>query len=241
MNEKPLTPNQPLYGIFTAVPPRYDLINHIITLGLDIRWRRLAAQACLEDRPQKVLDLACGTGDLAINLARLAQESIEINGLDYSPPMLERAREKATRVGLGKKVKFIHGEVTSLPFPDDSLDCVGISFAFRNLTYKNPICTPHFAEVLRVLRKDGRYVIVESSQPENQFVKIFFHLYLHAFVAPVGVLVSGNRGAYKYLAQSAGDFYSSKKIKEMLIKAGFRDVSYRELFFGAAGIHIAIK
>jgi demethylmenaquinone methyltransferase/2-methoxy-6-polyprenyl-1,4-benzoquinol methylase len=155
--------------------------------------------------------------------------------------MLKRAREKAGRAGLGGKVKFIHGEVTSLPFPDDSLDCVGISFAFRNLTYKNPLRTPHLVEVLRVLRQDGWYVVVESSQPENYFVRKLFQSYLHAFVAPVGALLSNNKGAYNYLAQSASHFYSSKKIREMLITAGFRDVSYRELFYGAAGIHIAIK
>ncbi|UCE98374.1 MAG: ubiquinone/menaquinone biosynthesis methyltransferase [Dehalococcoidia bacterium] len=241
MNEKPRTPNQPLYGIFTAVPPRYDLINHIITLGMDIRWRRLAAKACLEGQPKRALDLACGTGDLALNLAIYSEEGTEINGLDYSPPMLERAREKAKRARLAQKIKFIYGEVTSLPFPDDHLDCVGISFAFRNLTYKNPICTSHLAEVLRVLRKDGRYVIVESSQPESQFVKRLFHFYLRAFVTPVGVLLSGNRSAYTYLAQSAADFFTSEKIKAMLITAGFKTVGYRELFYGAAGIHIAIK
>jgi len=241
MNQKPLTPNQPLYGIFTAVPPRYDLINHIITLGLDIRWRWLAAKACLEDRPIRVLDLACGTGDLSINLAKLAKESIEINGLDYSPPMLKLAREKAARAGLAEKMKFICGEVSRLPFPDDYLDCVGISFAFRNLTYKNPLRKLHLAEVLRVLRQDGRYVIVESSQPENQFVRRLFHCYLRTFVAPVGALLSGNKGAYNYLAQSAAHFYSSKKIRKMLITAGFKDVNYRELLYGAAGIHIAIK
>jgi demethylmenaquinone methyltransferase/2-methoxy-6-polyprenyl-1,4-benzoquinol methylase len=241
MNEKPLTPKQPLYGIFTAVTPKYDFINHIVTLGMDIRWRRLAAKACLDDQPKRVLDLACGTGELALIIARLAEDGIEITGLDYSPPMLERAREKATRAGLAQKVNFIQGEVTSLPFPDDHLDCVGISFAFRNLTYNNPICTPHLAEVLRVLRKNGRYVSVESSQPESQFVRRLFHFYLRAFVAPVGALLSRNKGAYNYLAQSAADFYASEKIKEMLKTAGFRDVSYRKLFYGAAGIHMAIK
>src|SRR4030042_1238869 len=93
----------PLHGIFTAVPPHYDLVNRIGTLGQDRRWRRLAALACLADKPRRVLDLGCGTGDLTISIARLSDETIEITGLDYSPPMLARARQKALRAGVGER------------------------------------------------------------------------------------------------------------------------------------------
>src|SRR3989338_1042858 len=123
-----------LHRMFTAVPPRYDLINHVITLGLDIRWRRLAAKACLGRKPQRVLDLGCGTGDLTLTLAQLAENTVEVTGLDYSRPMLELAKKKVVKSGVGEKVKFVHGEATSLPFPNGYFDCVGISFAFRNLT-----------------------------------------------------------------------------------------------------------
>jgi len=232
---------KPLHGVFTAVPPRYDLVNRIITLGLDSRWRRLAARACLKEKPLRVLDLGCGTGDLTINLALLAEERVAITGLDYSLPMLDMARKKAARAGVGKRVKFVHGEATNLPFPDSHFDCMGISFAFRNLTYKNPLCLPHFAEVKRVLKPGGRYVIVESSQPGHRVIRMLFHFYLHIFVAPVGMLLSGNRGAYRYLARSASRFYSPEEVKEMLLTAGFRDVSYHPLLFGAAGIHVATR
>jgi demethylmenaquinone methyltransferase/2-methoxy-6-polyprenyl-1,4-benzoquinol methylase len=226
--------------MFTAVPPRYDLVNRIVTLGQDRRWRRLAALTCLAEKPRFVLDLGCGTGDLTINLARLAGKDIEITGLDYSPPMLAWARRKAIRAGVREKVDFIHGEATRLPFPDAHFDAVGISFAFRNLTYKNPLCRPHLAEVRRVLKPGGRYVIVESSQPENRLVRALFHLYLRAFVQPVGILLSGNRGAYRYLAESAARYYSPREVREMLLSSGFRDVRYRPLLFGAAGIHVAL-
>jgi len=231
----------PLHGMFTAVPPHYDLVNRIITLGQDRRWRRLAALACLSEKPRRVLDLGCGTGDLAINITRLAPEDTEITGLDYSLPMLERAREKATRAGLGDRISFIHGDASHLPFPDGYFDTTGISFAFRNLTYKNLLSAPHFAEVLRVLRPGGRYVIVESSQPENRIIRSLFHLYLRAFVRPVGVLLSGNRSAYRYLTESAVRFYSPREVREILLASGFRDVSYRPLLLGAAGIHVALK
>ena len=227
--------------MFTAVPPRYDLINHVITLGMDTHWRRLAAQACLEGKPRRILDLACGTGDLAISIARLAGKDVTITGLDYSPPMLERARRKAAAAELRGRVEFIEGDATRLPFPDAHFDCVGISFAFRNLTWKNPLCRPHLAEVLRVLRPGGRYVIVESSQPRNGLVRNLFHLYLRWFVRPAGILLSGEKGAYRYLAESASNYYSPREVRELLLGAGFREVSYRPLFLGAAGIHTALR
>jgi demethylmenaquinone methyltransferase/2-methoxy-6-polyprenyl-1,4-benzoquinol methylase len=227
--------------MFTAVPPRYDLINHVITLGMDTRWRRLAAQACLEGRPRRILDLACGTGDLSIAIAGRAGKDVKVTGLDYSPPMLERARRKAAAEGVRDMVEFIEGDATRLPFPDGHFDCVGISFAFRNLTWKNPLCEPHLAEVLRVLRAGGRYVIVESSQPQNGLARALFRLYLRFFVRPSGILLSGERGAYRYLAESAANFYTASQVRELMLGAGFRDVSYRPLFLGAAGLHVALR
>ncbi len=230
-----------LHRMFTAVPPRYDLINHVMTFGQDIRWRRLAAKACLGRKPERVLDLGCGTGDLTITIARSAEKGVEVTGVDFSQPMLELAEKKAVELGLGEKVKFVHGEATKLPFPDGYFDCVGISFAFRNLTYKNPARESHLSEVLRVLKQNGRYVIVESSQPENRIIRTFFKLFLRAFVAPVGSLISNNRRAYYYLTESVSNFYSPSEVKEMLLKAGFSEVSYSPLVFGTAGIHIASK
>ncbi len=236
----PQTP-RPLYDMFNAVPSRYDLVNHVITLGLDKRWRRLAAQTCLENRPQAILDLGCGTGDLAISIARLAGKYTEIVGIDYSQPMLDKAQKKAAKAGVGKLIRFINGDATSLPFPDAHFDCVGISFAFRNLTYKNPLALAHLAEVKRVLKPGGRYVIVESSQPENRLIRALFHFYLRIFVAPVGIILSGNPGAYRYLSESIKRFYSPSEIRDMMLAAGFRDIRYRPLFFGAAGIHVVLK
>lgn len=232
---------RPLQNMFTAVPPRYDIVNRIITLGLDKRWRRLASQACLEGNPKRILDIGCGTGDLTINIARLVSKDVEITGLDYSPPMLELAKLKAEKAGVGNKISFLSGEATGIPFPDSYFDCVGISFAFRNLTYKNPLATAYLAEVKRVLKAGGRHVIVESSQPANRIIRTFFHLYLRIFVGPMGMLLSGNRGAYQYLTESVIRFYSPGEVREMLLKAGFRSVRYRALLFGAAGIHVAEK
>jgi len=231
---------RPLYNMFTAVPPRYDLVNHLITWGLDRRWRHQAARECLASHPARVLDLGCGTGDLALNLARMSQDVIRIAGLDYSRPMLERAARKAAGLP-GVRPYFIQGDAAKLPFPDRSFDCIGISFAFRNLTYKNLLSPQYLAEILRVLRHDGRFIIVESSQPKSKLVRRLFHLYLRWFVYHTGSLVSGNKGAYRYLTESAARFYTPAELKELLLDAGFRKVSYRPLFFGAAGIHVAVK
>ena len=227
--------------MFTAVPRRYDLINHIITLGLDKRWRWKAAMECLTTHPRKVLDLCCGTGDLALNLAQLAESNAELTGIDYSQPMLKIATKKAAASGRGKDISFIHGDVASLPFPDGYFDCVGISFAFRNLTYKNPLTRRYLAEVLRVLTVGGRYVIVETSQPKSKLIRKLFHLYLRWFVSNVGHWLSGNKGAYHYLAESATRFFTFGEAEEMLLSAGFRQASFQPLFSGAVGIYVAVK
>jgi demethylmenaquinone methyltransferase/2-methoxy-6-polyprenyl-1,4-benzoquinol methylase len=231
--------NKPLHHMFTVVPPRYDLINHVITLGLDRLWRGKAAGECLKAHPHKVLDLGCGTGDLAIKLARLAGKKRVLTGIDYSQPMLEIATSKAK--ASGRDISFIHGDAASLPFPDGCFDCVGISFAFRNLTYKNPLTQNCLAEVRRVLTVGGRFVIVETSQPESKLMRKLCHLYLRWIVSRVGHWLSGNKGAYHYLAESATSFFTAEEVETMLMSAGFRRVSFRPLFFGAVGIHVAVK
>jgi demethylmenaquinone methyltransferase/2-methoxy-6-polyprenyl-1,4-benzoquinol methylase len=236
-----MAPEKPLHEMFTAVPRRYDLVNHVITWGLDARWRRKAAGECLASCPQRVLDLCCGTGDLTINLARLAEEGTEIAGVDYSRSMLQIATAKAIKAGVGGKVSLIHGDVACLPFPEGYFDCVGISFAFRNLTYKNPLTAGYLTEVLRVLKEGGRFVIVESSQPESALIRWLFHRYLRWFVAGLGHWLSGNRGAYRYLAESASRFYRPGEVKDLLLAAGFEGVTYRPLLLGAAGIYVAIR
>ncbi len=231
---------KPLYSIFSDIPRRYDLINRVITCGWDKRWRLAAARECLASQPKRILDLGCGTGDLAIEVARLAKSNVEVFGLDYSQPMLTVATKKAELAGK-KSISFVHGEASEPPFPEGYFDCVGISFAFRNLTYKNPLAQRHLIGILRMLNSGGRCVIVETSQPRGRLIGKLFHFYLRWLVFWIGYLLSGNRQAYHYLAESASRFYTAEEVKEMLLQVGFRQVSFRPLFFGAIGIHVAIK
>jgi len=230
---------RPLYDMFNSVPHHYDLLNRIITWGLDKRWRMKAAEECLKSRPERILDLCCGTGDLALNIALLSRNKEEITGLDYSRLMLDIAESKVEL--LDNKPRFVTGDASELPFKDVNFDCVGISFAFRNLTYRNSKIQFHLAEVLRVIKPGGRFIIVESSQPESMFVRKLFHLYLRLYVSKIGTMISGNRGAYRYLAESASKYYTPVELKELLVTAGFKKVEYRPFLFGMVGIHVATR
>ena len=237
-NEK--MPSKPLYGMFTDIPRRYDLINHVITWDMDKRWRRKAAEECLSLNPKTVLDLCCGTGDLAIMIAKLADYPVEVKGLDYSQPMLDIAAVKASQIK-GKSITFTQGDASKIPFTDERFDCIGISFAFRNLTYSNPLAKWHLSEILRVLKPGGRCVIAESSQPKSKLVRALYHFYMRQYVYRVGSGISGNKSAYHYLAESSSRYYAPDELRKLLILNGFKEVTYSPLFFGAAGIYVASK
>ena len=237
-SQKEMTLKKPLYGIFTDIPPHYDLINRLITLGMDKGWRQKAAEECLSTHPLKVLDLCCGTGDLAIAVAGMAEYPIEVKGLDYSQPMLDIAASKAEQKV--KPVAFTQGDASKLPFPSHYFDCIGISFAFRNLTYKNSLARDHLAEIVRVLKPGGRCVIAESSQPQSKFIRACYHFYMRQYVYRIGAWLSGNKPAYRYLAESACEYYSPFELKELLIKSGFKR-SLTSLYFSAPLGFIQLK
>jgi demethylmenaquinone methyltransferase/2-methoxy-6-polyprenyl-1,4-benzoquinol methylase len=232
---------RPLQDFFTAVPPHYDLINRLFTFGMDESWRKKTVALCLASNPKKVLDLCCGTADLAIRIARIAPPGTEVMGLDFSPTMLEVARQKAEKAHLKSPPVFIHGDVNDLPFPDGYFDAMVIGFAFRNLTYKNPRTQRYLSEIVRVLKPGGEFLIVESSQPPNKVLRKIGHWYVGTFVPLMGSWISKNRAPYQYLANSSRNFYTAEELADLLVKAGFTRVTVKRLFFGAAAIHIAIK
>lgn len=231
---------RPTQKIFTEVPPKYDILNRILTLNLDEGWRKKTAVKVLENKPERILDLCCGTADLTMHIAKDAPESTELFGLDFSHTMLERAKEKVAVFGEGR-VKLIQGDAGNMPFEDSFFDSIGISFGFRNLTFENPDAALHISEVLRVLKTGGRFVIVETSQPKNKIIRSLYHIYQKFFTAPLGGLISGNREAYNYLAYSANNYYSIPEISKVLLEAGFSKVQGFPLMMGATAIVVAEK
>ena len=230
-----------LSPMFSGIIRHYDLINHIFTWGMDKSWRKNLVAQCLRLKPEKVLDLGCGTGDLAINIACLASENLHVTACDFSKEMLDVAAQKARKVGVDNKISFINADAANFPFSDSYFDCVGISFAFRNMIYKNASADRHLAEILRVLKPGGSCFIAETSQPRNKFIRALHHFYIRTYVYTIGLLISGDKKAYKYLTESAVNFYGPDKLGKILITAGFKQVFYQPLFFGAAGIYRLVK
>jgi demethylmenaquinone methyltransferase / 2-methoxy-6-polyprenyl-1,4-benzoquinol methylase len=231
---------RPLYKIFTAVPPSYDLINRLFTLRLDESWRKKAAMECLIGHPVRIMDLCTGTGDLAIRLSKMSKGSKEITGYDYSQPMLDIAKRKAVKARQ-YKIAFLQGDAAAMPFTDGYFDAIGIAFAFRNLTFKNHDTAKFLSEIHRVLKPGGRFVIIESSQPRWPWLKALFRFYTRFIVYPIGSRVSGNKAAYKYLSYSVIHYYQPEEICKLLKDCGFSEVTFKRLAGGISALHVAVK
>ena len=230
-----------LHQIYDAIPHRYDLINRIMSLGLDQIWRRRAARECLAGNPGRVLDLCCGTGDLTMEICRISRDGTTVTGVDFSQPMLAVAEQKARSSGISPKPCFVYADAANLPFPEDNFNSIAISFAFRNLSYNNPLIEQYLAEVLRVLKPGGRLVIVETSQPKSRLIESLYHFYLRQIVCRLGAFISGNQEGYRYLSESAAGFYSPEELTDLLSRAGFSQVCFCRHLLGATSIHIATK
>ncbi len=229
-----------MFRMFNEVPGRYDLMNRILTLGQDERWRKKATELCLEQEPSKVLDICTGTADLALRIARTTRKPLGITASDFSQPMLDVAAAKAARQD-GQPVDFVLADTGDLPFDDNSFDVTTIGFAFRNLTYKNKFAGLYLGEILRTLRPGGMFIIAESSQPKNPLLKFGFRIYLRVMVQWLGGLLSGHRQAYRYLAVSARDYYTPEEVRQLLEENGFTDFRHKSLMGGSAAIYAVRK
>ncbi len=225
-----------LQKIFSEVAATYERVNHVLTLGMDRRWRKKAARVAAKSGGGIWLDVCSGTGEMAQNLARLAPAGTNIIALDFNPAMLDKAGQKPLPY-----VSFVLADVKYLPFPSDRFDLIIISFATRNINLSRDILRDTFGEFRRVLRPGGRFVNLETSQPRLSPVRKFFRLYIRALVKPVGYSLSGSKAGYAYLSSTIPRFYGAEELSRLLERAGFRAVIFQRLFFGAAAIHTAIK
>lgn len=234
-----ITHEHPLKHFYKDIYKRYDLVNRIFTFGQDRNWRRKAVNACLENQPERILDLCTGTGDLILEIADRTNRRVHLAGYDFSPEMLQKAGEKAAVAG--QKINFTEGDVASIPYEDGYFDTLGITFGIRNLLYENNQADAHLAQMHRVLRPGGRLVVLESSKPENRIWRFINGIYLQFILPYLGGLISGNLGAYRYLARSSKNYYSRGEMKNILEQAGFRVHNSQALFLGSVMLLVAEK
>jgi demethylmenaquinone methyltransferase/2-methoxy-6-polyprenyl-1,4-benzoquinol methylase len=221
--------------MFARIAGRYDLLNHLLSGNVDKGWRRLVARTLQPSLAEgaRVLDVACGTGELSLVLARAG--AARVVGLDFCRPMLEIARRKA--VGGSHRLPFVEGDALRLPFADESFDVVTIAFGLRNLAGVED----GLRELRRVLRPGGRLAVLEFSSPVVPGFRALFRFYFTRVLPRVGGLVSGSRVAYEYLPDSVSRFPDQKRLAALMREAGFEEVEYRNLTGGIAALHTATR
>ena len=223
--------------LYTQIPSTYELINHLLTFGMDIWWRRNAIKKIENLNGVRWLDVCTGTGETAAYLSKISQNSNQVYATDFSFPMVRLAKNKPE----GKEIQFSISEIKNLPFPNDTFDLITISFATRNIDINKKILIQSFSEIRRILKSGGQFINLETSQPKNPFIRYLFHLYVKIFIRPIGTVISGSKSAYAYLASTIPKFYQTEELKTILIESGFQNVDYQQMLFGAAAIHSSTK
>ena len=219
-------------AMFSGIAGRYDLLNHVLSMNIDKRWRRLVRQRLqpvLDNSSATVLDVACGTGDLSIELQSHA--AARVIGTDFCRPML------AVAAGKSADIPFVEGDAMNLGFSDDSFDAVTIAFGLRNLSN----FSDGLAELHRVLKPGGKLVVLEFSSPVIPGFRQAFDFYFTRILPRIGGAVSGSRGAYEYLPDSVSKFPDQKRLAALMQETGFDNVEYTNLTGGIAAIHSGTK
>jgi demethylmenaquinone methyltransferase/2-methoxy-6-polyprenyl-1,4-benzoquinol methylase len=221
--------------MFSGIARRYDLLNHLLSGNVDKRWRRKTAHALESSLVEgaRVLDVACGTGDLSLVLAEAG--AVRVIGLDFCRPMLEIARRKAEADS--RPVPFVEGDALRLPFADGAFDAVTIAFGLRNLAG----VADGLRELRRVLKEGGRLAVLEFSSPVVPGFRALFRFYFTRVLPSIGGLVSGSRGAYEYLPDSVSRFPDQKRLAELMRAEGFEAVEYSNLTGGIAALHTGTR
>jgi demethylmenaquinone methyltransferase / 2-methoxy-6-polyprenyl-1,4-benzoquinol methylase len=228
-----LTPSD-VQGMFDRITRRYDLMNRLMTGGRDVAWRREAARIAIGAGAERALDVATGTGDLALELRR--QGVPNVTGLDFSREMIASAEAKRDAQNVDG-VTFLQGDAMNMPFPDASFDALTIAWGLRNL----PDYEQGIKELARVLRPEGRMVILEMTPLQNETLRRAFNLYFQHAVPVIGGIVSGDRDAYRYLPESVGAFPAADELAGMMNASGLRNVRYKLVGGGTVALHIGIR
>lgn len=221
--------------MFASIAPRYDLANRVLTAGLDERWRRRALRLLAPPRGGRILDCCCGTGDLVLGLSR-SDPTLEVIGIDFCAPMLERAQQRTGRAARGN-IRFVEGDVMVMPFEDSSFDGATMGFSLRNVVDVDAT----LREIIRVLRTGARFVSLDVTKAPNRTFRRLFNLYFYGVVPWVGGIVGGSRSAYAYLPNSLTHHPNAPELRERFTRAGFSEAGYVSLMGGAIAVHYGTK
>lgn len=220
--------------MFDNIAPKYDLLNHVLSMKVDVLWRNVLVKWMKQDNPKEVLDVATGTGDLAIAVEK--GTDAKVVGLDLSQQMLNVGVIKIKKLNLDGKISMQKGDAENLPFEDNRFDAVSVAFGVRN--FEN--LTKGLAELRRVVKENKSVYILEFSKVEG-FLAPFYMFYFKNILPAIGRLVSKDNRAYTYLPDSVNAFPYGEKMKQILIDTGFKNVEYKKLSLGIATIYKATK
>lgn len=223
-------------GIFSEIAGEYDTFNALASMGIDRSWRRQLVRACNLNESSRVLDICAGTGDVSLAIAKSAQPA-EVVVTDFTPEMLEIAEKKAASYRGRSLLTFKIADAQALPFDDESFDVVTVAFGVRNL----PDRERNFAEVLRVLKPGGRYVVLEFSRPPLALWRGLYYFYLRQVIPRLGEALTGDRENFDYLNESIRRFPSQPQLAAELREAGFSAISWKNLTGGMVAIHTAVR
>ena len=222
--------------LFDNIAPDYDRLNHILSLNIDKGWRKKAVREIIDEaKPLKVLDVACGTGDFTIEIARKASDGSEVIGVDISEGMMTVGRDKIRKAGVSAELYVADCE--ALPYADNTFDRISVGFGVRNFEHLEL----GLEEMYRVLLPGGKLVILELSVPTNAFVRWCYKLYFLKILPAIGGLVSGNRGAYEYLPASVLRFPAPDRFISIMKSAGFDAVEHTPLTLGVCRMYVGKK
>jgi demethylmenaquinone methyltransferase/2-methoxy-6-polyprenyl-1,4-benzoquinol methylase len=226
---------QQVEAMFDNIAPRYDFLNHFLSLGIDKSWRKKAIRLLQEEKPKVILDVATGTGDFAIEALNLQPESVK--GIDLSKEMLEIGRKKIKKINAEDTIELMHGDAEKINFEDNFFDAITIGFGVRN--FEN--LSKGLSEIYRVLKKNGTLVVLEFSTPAKFPIRQVYHFYFHNILPFMGKIVSKDKRAYSYLPESVETFPSVKNFIKFLNDAGFLNTKCIPLTFGIATLYTGKK
>jgi len=221
--------------MFDSISGNYDGLNRVISFGIDIKWRKRVVAILKNKKPQTILDIATGTGDLAINLTETGAK--KIIGLDISPGMLQVGKKKISAKQLDNTIEMVVGDSENLPFAENTFDAITVAFGVRNFE----TLEKGLAEILRVLKPKGTFVVLETSVPTKTPFKQGYHFHCNYVLPFIGRLFSKDQSAYSYLSESAAVFPHGEKFNNILRKIGFIEVENKPQTFGVASIYVATK